>query len=154
MIARLWVGQGARRARRPPPTHQFGRKSMRPSFGAFALALLALGKARYSTVPEMLKTSTERGLSFASAGTATPGHFAGEVLKLRTRSNMTHVPYNGAGPALNDLLGGHVDMFFSGFPAAVPHVKSGTLKLLAVSSARRSGVAPDVPTVAEASGIK
>ena len=117
------------------------------------LALVAPGKARYSTVAEMLKTSTERGLSFASAGTATPGHFAGEVLKLRTRSNMTHVPYNGAGPALNDLLGGHVDMFFSGFPAAVPHVKSGTLKLLAVSSARRSGVAPDVPTVAEASGI-
>src|SRR5437016_6283271 len=62
------------------------------------LALVAPGKARYSTVAEMLKTSTERGLSFASAGTATPGHFAGEVLKLRTRSNMTHVPYNGAGP--------------------------------------------------------
>ena len=117
------------------------------------LALVAPGKARYSTVAEMLKMSSERGLSFASAGTATPGHFAGEVLKLRTKSNMTHVPYNGAGPALNDLLGGHVDMFFSGFPAAVPHVKSGTLKLLAVSSARRSGVAPDVPTVAEASGI-
>src|SRR5205823_2050323 len=66
----------------------------------------------------------------------------------------THVPYNGAGPALNDLLGAHVDMFFSGFPAAVPHVSAGTLKLIAVSSATRSGVAPDVPTVAEASGIK
>jgi tripartite-type tricarboxylate transporter receptor subunit TctC len=85
---------------------------------------------------------------------ATPGHFAGEVLKLKTKSNLTHVPYNGAGPALNDLLGAHVDMFFSGFPAAVPHVSSGTLKLIAVSSAKRSGVAPDVPTVAEASGIK
>ena len=67
---------------------------------------------------------------------------------------MTHVPYNGAGPALNDILGGHVDLFFSGFPAAVPHVKAGNIKLLAVSSAKRSGVAPDVPTVAEASGIK
>jgi tripartite-type tricarboxylate transporter receptor subunit TctC len=110
------------------------------------LALVVPGKATYSTVAEMLQTSRTRGLSFASAGTATPGHFAGEVLKLKTRSNMTHVPYNGAGPALNDLLGGHVDLFFPGFPAAV-------LKLLAVSTARRSASAPDVPTVAEASGI-
>jgi tripartite-type tricarboxylate transporter receptor subunit TctC len=117
------------------------------------LALVVPGKARYSTVAEMLKASGERGLAFASSGAATPGHFAGEVLKLKTKSNLTHVPYNGAGPALNDLLGSHVDLFFSGFPPTVPHVKSGTLKLLAVSSARRSSVAPDVPTVAEASGI-
>ena len=67
---------------------------------------------------------------------------------------MNHVPYNGAGPALNDILGGHVDLFFSGLPAAVPHVKAGTIKLLAVSTAKRSGFAPDVPTVAEASGVK
>src|SRR5438093_8536664 len=117
------------------------------------LALVVPGKASYSTVTEMLQTSTTRGLSFASAGTATPGHFAGEVLKLKTRSNMTHVPYNGAGPALNDLLGGHVDLFFSGFPAAVPQVRAGNLKLLAVSSGRRTAAAPEVPTVAEASGI-
>jgi tripartite-type tricarboxylate transporter receptor subunit TctC len=117
------------------------------------LALVVPGKASYSTVAEMLKVSTTRGLSFASAGTATPGHFAGEVLRLKTKSNMTHVPYNGAGPALNDLLGGHVDLFFSGFPAAVPQVKAGNLKLLAVSTGRRSATAPEVPTVAEASGI-
>jgi tripartite-type tricarboxylate transporter receptor subunit TctC len=67
---------------------------------------------------------------------------------------MNHVPYNGAGPALNDILGGHVDLFFSGLPAAVPHVKSGTIKLLAVSTAKRSAFAPDVPSVAEASGVK
>ncbi len=79
------------------------------------LALVVPGKAPYSTVAEMLQTSKTRGLSFASAGTATPGHFAGEVLKLKTKSNMTHVPYNGAGPALNDLLGGHVDLFFPAF---------------------------------------
>jgi len=118
------------------------------------LALVVPGKARYSSLPEMLKVAAERGLVFASAGAATPGHFAGEVLKLKTKSNLTHVPYNGATPALNDLLGGHVDTFFSGFPAAVPHVSAGSLKLIAVSSAKRSGVAPDVPTVAEASGIR
>jgi tripartite-type tricarboxylate transporter receptor subunit TctC len=102
----------------------------------------------------MLALSKSRGLSFASAGAATPGHLSGELLKLRTKSNLTHVPYNGAGPALNDILGGHVDMFFSGFPPTVPHVKAGTMRLLAVSTAKRSSVAPDVPTVAEASGIK
>ena len=117
------------------------------------LALVAPGKAPYATVAEMLKYSQQKGLSFASAGIATPGHFAGEVIKFKTNSNLTHVPYKGAAPALNDLLGGHVDFFFSGFPAAVEHVKGGTLKLLAVSSGRRSGVAPNVPTVAEASGI-
>jgi tripartite-type tricarboxylate transporter receptor subunit TctC len=117
------------------------------------LALVVPGKASYSSVPEMLAFSKTRGLSFASSGAATPGHFAGEVLKLRTKTNMTHVPYNGAGPALNDLLGGHVDLFFSGFPAAVPHVRAGNLKLIAVSSGRRSGIAPDVPTVAEAAAI-
>jgi tripartite-type tricarboxylate transporter receptor subunit TctC len=117
------------------------------------LALVAPGNASYSTVAEMLKAAGGRGLSFASAGAGTPGHFAGEVLKLRTKTNLAHVPYKGAGPALNDLLGGHVDFFFSGLPAAVPLVKAGKLKLLAVSTGKRSGFAPKVPTVAEASGI-
>jgi tripartite-type tricarboxylate transporter receptor subunit TctC len=117
------------------------------------LALVAPGNASYSTVPEMLETSRRRGLSFASAGAGTPGHFAGEVLKLRANADLAHVPYKGAGPALNDLLGGHVDFFFSGFPAAVPYVQDGKLKLLAVSSAKRSSAAPEVPTVAEAAGI-
>jgi tripartite-type tricarboxylate transporter receptor subunit TctC len=117
------------------------------------LALVVPAAASYSTVAEMLKLSKERNLSFASAGTATPGHFAGEMLKLKANGNLTHVPYKGAPPALNDLLGGHVDLFFSGFPAALPHVKAGALKLLAVSSGRRSRVAPDVPTVAESAGI-
>ncbi len=117
------------------------------------LAMVAPGKASYSSIAEMLKAASGKGLSFASAGAGTPGHFAGEMLKYRTKSNLAHVPYKGAGPALNDLLGGHVDFFFSGFPAAIPYVKAGNLKLLAVSSSKRSGVAPDVPTVAEASGI-
>jgi tripartite-type tricarboxylate transporter receptor subunit TctC len=118
------------------------------------LALVIPGKAPYSTVADMLKSAGTKGLVFASAGTGTPGHLAGEVLKLKTRSDLTHVPYKGAGPALNDLLGSHVDMFFSGFPAAVPQVKAGTLKLIAVSSGKRSNAAPEVPTVAEAAGIK
>ena len=117
------------------------------------LALVIPAAAPYATVADMLKASKARGLSFASAGNGTPGHFAGELLKLKTGSNLTHVPYKGAGPALNDLLGNHVDLFFSGFPAAWAQVKAGKLKLIAVSPAKRSPAAPDVPTVAEASGI-
>ena len=117
------------------------------------LAMAAPGKAPFSTVKELIATARQRAVSFASSGTGTPGHFAGEVLRLKTNSNMAHVPYKGASLALNDLLGGHTDFFFSGFPAAAGHVAAGTLKLLAVSSGKRSAIAPNVPTVAEASGI-
>jgi tripartite-type tricarboxylate transporter receptor subunit TctC len=119
------------------------------------LALVVPANAPYSTMAEFLDalSSPGKSLSFASAGTGTPGHFAGELLKLKTGGTLTHVPYKGAGPALNDLLGGHVDFYFPGFPAALPHVKGGSLKILAVSSAKRSASAPDVPTVAETSGM-
>ncbi len=119
------------------------------------LALVVPAKAPYSTIDDYLTfLKSGKSSTFASAGTGTPGHFAGELLKLRTNANMTHVPYKGAGPALNDLVGGHVDMYFPGFPAVTPLVKSGSLKLLAVSSATRAPSAPDIPTVAEAAGIK
>jgi len=117
------------------------------------LALVIPANAPYATVAEMLSAAKTHPLAFASAGTGTPGHFAGELVKLRSGGNMTHVPYKGAAPALNDLLGAHVDFFFSGFPAAIAQVKDGTLKLLAVSTAKRSPAAPDVPTVAEATGF-
>jgi tripartite-type tricarboxylate transporter receptor subunit TctC len=117
------------------------------------LALVVPGSTPHADLRAMLRGASAKGISFASAGTGTPGHFAGELLKLKTKTNMTHVPYRGAGPALNDLLGSHVDMFFSGFPAAHPHVQSGKLKLFAVSTAKRTAAAPDTPTVAEAAGI-
>ena len=118
------------------------------------LALVVPAKAPYSTAVEMFKSwNSGAKVSFASAGTGTPGHFAGELLKLKTKGNLVHVPYRGAGPAQNDLIGGHVDFYFPGFPAAVPHMKAGTLKLLAVSSAKRSSAAPEIPTVAEAANI-
>jgi tripartite-type tricarboxylate transporter receptor subunit TctC len=123
--------------------------------GVVPLALVVPKSAPYATVKDMLDAAqTPKGLLFASAGTGTPGHFAGEVLKLASHGNMTHVPYKGAGPALADLLGSHVDFYFPGFPAAVPFVKARQMKMLAVSTARRASTAPDVPTVAEAAGIK
>jgi tripartite-type tricarboxylate transporter receptor subunit TctC len=118
------------------------------------LALVVPAKAPYSTMAEFLAALPAAKLTFASAGTGTPGHFAGELLKAKTHGNLTHVPYKGAGPALNDIIGGHVDLYFSGMPAAMPQLKGGLAKVLAVSSAKRSGIAPDVPTVAESAGIK
>ncbi len=119
------------------------------------LALVVPTKAPYSTLPEFLTAlKAKPKMTFASAGIGTPGHFAGEFLKSKFDENLTHVPYKGAGPALTDVIGNHVDFYFPGFPAAAPHVKSGGVKMLALSSAKRSPAAPDVPTVAEVTGIK
>jgi len=89
-------------------------------------------------------------LSYASAGTGGVQHLSGELLKISMKLDMAHVPYKGAGPVMPDLIGGHVPMFFSGMPPAMPHVKAGKLRALAVTTARRSPAAPDVPTMAEA----
>ncbi|HYC15580.1 MAG TPA: tripartite tricarboxylate transporter substrate binding protein [Pseudolabrys sp.] len=119
------------------------------------LALVVPAKAPYSTLPEFLTAlKAKPKMTFASAGIGTPGHFAGELLKQKFDENLTHVPYKGAGPALNDVIGNHVDFYFPGFPAAAPHVKGGTVKVLALSSAKRSPAAPEVPTIAEITGIK
>jgi len=118
------------------------------------LALVVPASAPYSTMREFLAALPTSKLTFASAGTGTPGHFAGELLKAKTKANLTHVPYKGAGPALNDLIGGHVDLYFPGTPAANPLLKGGLAKVLAVSSAKRSAIMPDVPTIAETTGMK
>ena len=89
-------------------------------------------------------------LPYASAGNGSPAHLAFEWLQRAANISITHVPYKGAGPALIDLLGGHVVIYFSGMPPAMPHVRNGRLRALAVSTAKRSPAAPDIPAVAEA----
>jgi len=123
--------------------------------GVVPLALVVPANAPYSTMAEFVKflRAADQPVSFASAGVGTPGHFAGELLKLKLNNKMVHVPYKGAAPALNDVVGGHVDFYFPGFPAAVPLMEGGKVKLLAVSSGQRSPIAPDIPTVAESTGI-
>jgi len=89
-------------------------------------------------------------LNFASVGTGSPGHIAGELFKLKTGVDIVHVPYKGGGPAVTDTLGGQVQLLFVSMPAAWQFVKAGRLKAFAVTSDKRSVVAPDIPTLAEA----
>ncbi len=88
-------------------------------------------------------------LSYASNGTGTSSHMAGELLKRAAGIQLLHVPYKGAGIAVNDVLGGHVQLLFGAVATSLPHVQAGKLRALAVTGAQRSSVAPNVPTVAE-----
>jgi tripartite-type tricarboxylate transporter receptor subunit TctC len=87
--------------------------------------------------------------SYASSGSGTPQHLTGELFKSTLQLDMIHVPYKGSAPAINDLLGGHVPVMFDSMIAIMPHVKSGKVKVIAVSGAKRSPLLPDVPTFAE-----
>ena len=91
-------------------------------------------------------------LNFASVGTGSPGHIAGELFKLKTGIDMVHVPYKGGGPAVTDTLGGQVQLRFGSLPAALQYIKAGKLIALAVTSDQRSIAAPDIPTIVE-SGV-
>ncbi len=88
-------------------------------------------------------------LNYSSAGAGTPPHLAGEMFKSMARVNIVHVPYKSAAAATTDLLGGHVQVSFQYAPTALPHVKIGKLRALAVTGAKRSLTAPELPTVAE-----
>src|SRR5690606_3463295 len=87
--------------------------------------------------------------NMASAGAGTPGHLAGEMFKQRAGLEFVHGPYKGGSPALADLIGGQVQLLFTTIPGALPHLKAGTLRALAVTSPRRSPALPDLPTMAE-----
>jgi tripartite-type tricarboxylate transporter receptor subunit TctC len=103
--------------------------------------LIALAKANPGTIHH------------GSSGIGTSQHFSGELLKLRTGAEFVHVPYRGGGPAINDLLGGHIQMMFGNFTSILPHVRAGTVRPLAVTAGNRSPVFPDLPTVAEAANL-
>ena len=88
-------------------------------------------------------------LNYGSAGNGTSHHLAGELFKLQTRTFITHIPYRGAGPALQDLIAGQVDMMFDGLGSSAAHIKNGRIKALAVASPSRAPGFPDVPTSTE-----
>jgi tripartite-type tricarboxylate transporter receptor subunit TctC len=97
---------------------------------------------------ELVKKSPGK-YNFGSAGGGTSHHLAGELYKIQTKSFITHIPYRGAGPALQDLVGGQVDMMFDGLGSSATHIKGGRIKALMVSGANRSPAFPDVPSAKE-----
>ncbi|VTU41946.1 tripartite tricarboxylate transporter substrate binding protein [Variovorax sp. RA8] len=104
------------------------------------------------SLAEVLAQAKTKPLSFASTGSGTADHLAMELLALQSGVSMTHAPYKGTGPALADVMGGHVELMFANVVAAAPLVKSGKLRALAASTKSRSASLPDIATVAEITG--
>src|SRR5262245_11320921 len=88
-------------------------------------------------------------LTYATSGVGSPEHFAGELFKMMTKTNLLPVPYKGGGPIAIDLMAGHVITSFSTMPPIIPHIRSGRVKAIAVTTAKRAAVLPDVPTISE-----
>ncbi|HET7835698.1 MAG TPA: tripartite tricarboxylate transporter substrate binding protein [Variovorax sp.] len=122
--------------------------------GTNPVVLVVNQASPYKTLKDLLDASRARpgGLSSASAGTGTSQHLALELMAYKSGVKFTHVPYKGSGPAIQDVIGGQVDMMFDTTVVAGPHIQSGKLRALAVTSAKRLASMPNVPTVAE-SGI-
>lgn len=107
------------------------------------------------TVQEFMKYARENPskMNFGSSGNGGANHLSGELFKSMTGLSMTHIPYKGAAPALNDLLGGTIPVMFDSLPGVIQHIKSGRLRALGVTTVKRSAAAPEIPTLDE-SGIK
>ena len=105
-----------------------------------------------TSVAELIALAKEQpgSITYASAGYGTSIHLAGELFKTMAGVDMVHIPYKGSGPAVTDLVGGHVQAMFDSVTSALPHVRAGNLKALGVTSAKRSSLLPEVPTIAEA----
>jgi tripartite-type tricarboxylate transporter receptor subunit TctC len=119
--------------------------------GNAPLIMLAAVDAPYNTVQEFIRMAQAKPgeFSYGSVGAGTPGHLSAVALTLGSKLTMTHVPYKGVGPLMNDLMGGRLQVFFSSASAAMGQIKGGKLKALAVTTPQRMASLPNVPTVAE-----
>ena len=119
--------------------------------GSTPLALMVKPSLPVSNVKELIEYARKQPgkLVYASGGNGTSQHLTTELMKSMSKTYMLHIPYRGAGPAMTDLLGGQVDLMFDNLPTALPHIKAGKLRGLAVTTAARSPLAPDLPTMAE-----
>ena len=115
------------------------------------LVLVVNSKSAVKSMPELLQMIKTQGskVNYASSGSGGPQHLAGELFQLMAGVSMTHIPYKGGAPAITDLLGGQVDLFFAGIPPALPHIVAGKLRPLAVTTLKRSPLLPQVPTISE-----
>ena len=110
------------------------------------------GKVQATSVKDLIAYAKANPgkLNYASAGNGSSHHLSGELFKLQTQTDLIHVPYKGAGPALSDLIAGQVDLMFDGLGSSSQHIRAGRIKALAVASKTRSAAFPNVPTAAEA----
>ena len=118
---------------------------------SFPLLLVVHPKTPANNVQELIAYAGTRpgGMSYASSSIGSTGHISSELFRTTTGLNLVHVPYKGTGPAVGDMVGGHVDMMITDAGALIPHVKAGKLRALAVTTERRVRALPDVPTMAE-----
>jgi tripartite-type tricarboxylate transporter receptor subunit TctC len=116
------------------------------------VVVLGPGKVPAKTLSELVAhaRANPAKINYASGGSGTTHHFAGELFKLVTKTQIQHVPYRGAGPMMQDLLAGHVDMAFDGLGSSANQVREGRLRGLAVTAPKRVTTLPDVPTAEEA----
>lgn len=118
---------------------------------ATAVVIATRADSPYKTLADVIRAAKADpdAIDFASPGTGTTVHLAGELLQNAAGVKMQHIPYKGSAPAMSDLLGGQVPLAFTSIPSAYAQLKAGTIRALAVTSAQRSSILPDVPTVAE-----
>jgi len=117
---------------------------------AFSQTLVCNPKVGLKTVADLVNKARSTAMTYATGGAGSPGHLTTELFSTAAGIQMTHVPYKGPAPAVQDMLGGQVECGFLAGPTVLPHVKAGKLVALAVSGAKRSPLLPEVPTVAEA----
>ena len=119
--------------------------------GVNQLALVVHPSVQAKTTAELVGLAKGKpgSVNFASAGNGSTAHLAGELFKAMAAIDIVHVPYKGAGPAMTDLIGGQVHMLITGYPGALPHIKSGKLRALGVTGSKRLAAAPDLPTIGE-----
>jgi tripartite-type tricarboxylate transporter receptor subunit TctC len=120
--------------------------------GSSAMIVLIHPSIPAKTIPELIALAKKEPgkFTFASAGVGSGIHLGAELFANMAGLKLVHVPYKGTGPALTDLIGGHVSIYFSSLPSAIGHVKDGKVRALAVTGTKRSKIFPDLPTVAEA----
>jgi tripartite-type tricarboxylate transporter receptor subunit TctC len=133
------------------PFHPADSFSGITTVGATTIVLLSHPSSPLKSVKDLIAMAKAKPgqLSFGHSGIGGSPHLAGELLKMQAGIDMVHVPYKGTGLALGDLIGGHIPLLVSALPGAIPHIKSGKIRALGITSAKRSPAVPDVPTIAE-----
>ncbi|MFC5496908.1 Bug family tripartite tricarboxylate transporter substrate binding protein [Caenimonas terrae] len=112
--------------------------------------LVVNARSGLNTVADVVARGREGKLDFGSAGSGSPQHIIGEMFNMAAGTKIQHIPYKGSAPLVNDLVGGQIPMAFDNPVPLMPHIKAGTVRVLAVTSARRSPAFPDIPTLSEA----